>query len=142
MPALLCVTTMQRPWRLTPPSVAEVADLPNPSQPILVDVGQFFPLKHYLGDRFPQVVHVFGTMTYQQPADPTRGLRALTLNPRAPRFEEPARFFSAHTRFYIVCHKAYGAGKLIPELTQRHAPVVRETPEYLVYDYVQQPNHE
>ncbi|MCS7079965.1 MAG: glycosyltransferase family 39 protein [Chloracidobacterium sp.] len=123
-----------QPWRLVPPSTEEVVNLPNPSQPVIVSVLEYLPLKHYFGSRLPQVVYVFGVLSYPQPQDPERGLRALLRNPRTPRFEDKS-FLQRYNRLYVVCHKVYGADSLIPLFKRRNVPIVRETANYFVYDY-------
>jgi len=122
-----------QPWQLVRPDIEEIADLPNPSQPIVLTPQHFLPIKHYYRNQLPQAVHVFGLMTYPQPEDPERGLRALLRNPRTPRFENIRDFLKLHRKFYLDCHKVDDAG-IIQVLETEKMPVVRETAEYIVYE--------
>ncbi|MCS7079968.1 MAG: glycosyltransferase family 39 protein [Chloracidobacterium sp.] len=134
----LTLTATLQPWRLTPPSTEGVADLPDRNRPIIVGIQNYLPLKHYFGAQLPQVVYVFGVMTYPQPDDPTRGLRALLNNPRTPRFEDPNAFFRRHHRFYVVYRKqsVLHEADLLLTLFEQHAPkLVRATDKYFVYDF-------
>ncbi|MFQ3583095.1 MAG: hypothetical protein SNJ49_14495, partial [Chloracidobacterium sp.] len=133
--AAVALWTGLQPWQLVLPSTEAVSNLPDPNQPVLVDCVMYLQLKHYFGDQLPRVVHVFGIMTYPQPEDPSRGLRAILGNPRAPRFEAPEAFRTAHDRYYIVCHKVHEARGLIQYLERLGTPVVKVTDEYLVYDF-------
>ncbi|MGQ9898400.1 MAG: hypothetical protein ACUVR8_12705 [Acidobacteriota bacterium] len=131
------LTLAWQPWQRKLPSVAEIIALPNPSQPIVVDVVKFFQLHHYLGENLPpQVRYVFGIMTYRQPSDPNTGLRAVLRHPRAPRFDDMDEFLGTYRRFYVVCHKTKEP-EVVSYLNEKQAPLVRETDEYFVFDYTQ-----
>jgi 4-amino-4-deoxy-L-arabinose transferase-like glycosyltransferase len=133
---LLTVSTLWvslQPWQLARPGIEEITDLPNPTQPVILNVQRFLPIRHYYRDQLPQVVYVFGIMTYWQPKDPERGLRAFLRNPRAPRFEDVEDFRKSHKKFYINCHKSADR-EMLEALERRQMPVVRETAEYIVYD--------
>lgn len=138
--AILVASTLWavlQPWRMSPPSVLEaVAKLPNPEQKIVVNVLDYFALKHYFAKELPQVTYLYEFMTYRQPADPKRGLRALLQNPRTPPFEDTEAFVTRHNRFYIVCHKFHQGDYIIPRIKQYNFPLARETAEYLVYEYI------
>ncbi len=134
---LLTVSTLWaslQPWQLVRPGIAEIADLPNSSLPVVLNVTQFLQVKHYYRDQLPQVVYVSGIMVYQQPKDPGRGLQALLRNPRTPRFEDFDIFLETHSRFYIGCHKVDNK-EMVQKLKDRQAPVIRETDEYIVYEF-------
>jgi hypothetical protein len=124
--------TVFQPWQLMRPGIEEIAGLPNPTQPVVLNVPRFLTIKHYYRDQLPQVVHVLGMMTYRQPEDPERGLRALSRNPRAPRFEDRDSFLKTHSRFYYACHKSNK--EVIQDLEELQLPVIRETDEYIVYE--------
>jgi hypothetical protein len=132
---LLTVSTLWvslQPWQLARPGIEEIVNLPNPTQPVVLNVPRFLTIKHYYRDQLPQVVHVLGMMTYRQPEDPERGLRALSRNPRAPRFEDRDSFLKTHSRFYYACHKSNK--EVIQDLEELQLPVIRETDEYIVYE--------
>ncbi|MFQ3582527.1 glycosyltransferase family 39 protein [Chloracidobacterium validum] len=133
--AAVALWTGLQPWQLVLPRTEAVSNLPDPNQPVLVDCVMYLQLKHYFGDQLPRVVHVFGVLTYPQPEDPSRGLRAILGNPRAPRFEDPNAFFEANERFYIVYCKDFRDENLKLRLEKHQVPVVRQTSEYLIYDF-------
>jgi hypothetical protein len=63
-----------------------------------------------------------------------RGPQALLQNPRAPRFEGFDSFLETHHRFYIGCHKVVDK-EMVQKLKDRQMPVIRETDEYIVYEF-------
>jgi 4-amino-4-deoxy-L-arabinose transferase-like glycosyltransferase len=134
---LLTVSTLWvslQPWQLVRPSIEEIAGLPNSSLPVVLNVIHFLQVKHYYRDQLPQVVYVSGNMVYPQPKDPGRGLQALLRNPRTPRFEDFDIFLETHSRFYICCHKVDNK-EMVQKLKDRQMPVIRETDEYIVYEF-------
>ena len=128
----VCGAVMQ-PWRLSPPSVAEVTALPNPDYPVVVAAHLYFPIRHYYPGQFSQLVYI-GPQKREPPSVAT-GIWALQRHPDAPIWLDNDEFFSLwEGNFYFTCHKTY-MKHWIGEFERRGYPIVRETPGYIVYEW-------
>ena len=132
--ATLTLWANLQPWQLVRPSIKEIADLPNPTQPILLNLVHFLTIKHYYPNQLP-VMCVWGITNKLPPKELAgRGPQALLQNPRAPRFEGFDSFLETHHRLYIRCHKVDDK-EMVQKLKNRQMPVIRETDEYIVYEF-------
>ncbi|MFQ3590594.1 MAG: hypothetical protein SNJ67_09885, partial [Chloracidobacterium sp.] len=138
---LACVPAVQaglRPWRLVPPSVAEIIALPDPTYPIVAPPHIYFPIRHYYPEQFEQLIHVDSRK--RQPHSTGTGLWALQRHPQSPPWLDNDEFFSQwKENFYFVCHRTY-MKHWLGEFSRRGYPIVRETPDYLVYEWQQPPS--
>lgn len=122
-----------QPWRFAPPSVAEIVALPKPEYPVVAAAHLYFPIQHYYPGRFDQLIYV--APQKRPAADAASGLWALQRHPRAPDWLDENEFFSRWAGdFYFVCHKTY-MRHWFDEFRRRGYPVVRETPNYVVYEW-------
>jgi len=122
-----------QPWRLSPPSVAEVMDLPNPDYPVVAAAHLYFPIRYYYPGQFSQLVYV--DPKKREPPSVATGIWALQRHPDAPIWLDNDEFFSLwEGNFYFTCHKTY-MKHWIGEFERRGYPIVRETPGYIVYEW-------